>query len=42
MDDTWTVVEKAKDMHIPSSILEIKNGGICDLLEALSEFEIRT
>ncbi|RCH78846.1 hypothetical protein CU097_000103, partial [Rhizopus azygosporus] len=36
VDDTWTVVEKAKDMHIPSSILEIKNGGIRDLLEALS------
>ncbi|CEI90994.1 hypothetical protein RMCBS344292_05299 [Rhizopus microsporus] len=39
VDDTWTVVEKAKDMHIPSSILEIKNGEIRDLLEALNEFK---
>ncbi|KAG1440030.1 hypothetical protein G6F56_012070 [Rhizopus delemar] len=39
VDDTWTVVEKAKDLHIPSSIIEIKNGGILDLLEALSEFK---
>ena len=42
VDDTWTVVEKAKDMHIPSSIFEIKNGEIRDLLEALSVFKVRT
>ncbi|KAG1160119.1 hypothetical protein G6F37_004285 [Rhizopus arrhizus] len=41
IDAAWTVVDKVKDMHIPSSTTEFKHGGIRDLLEALSEFEER-
>lgn len=38
--EAWTVVDKVKGIHIPSSTTEFKHGGIRDLLEALSEFEV--
>lgn len=40
LDDTWTVVEKVKDIDIPSSISGVKNGEIRDFMEALSDFKV--
>ncbi|GAA5799697.1 hypothetical protein HPULCUR_005114 [Helicostylum pulchrum] len=39
LDDTWTAVEQVKDIGIPSSISEVKNGEIRDILEALSNLK---
>jgi hypothetical protein len=40
IDDSWTAVEEVKDIDIPSSISNIKDGEISRLLDRLSAFKV--